>query len=320
MKRKMAPLLLIIVVILVGLFLTGPRPKVDTQLKSVSLPEDLEQYLADSEARFTDITPGAEKTIVWANAAKTKTPLAVIYLHGYSATRQEVAPLCDQIAAQLGANLFYTRLSGHGRSEAAMAEATVNDWLNDTVEALEIGKRLGDRVVVIGVSTGGTLATWLAGQPATDAVMAYVLMSPNFAPKDPAAQILTWPWAEQLVQLIVGPERSWTPLNDQQARYWTYRYPSKALLPMMSLVKFVRASDLEAIRTPILVIYSSDDQVVNVQEIERGYARFGSEIKEIKVVAQSENPEAHVLAGDILAPGDTPAMAEMILDFLARVE
>ncbi len=320
MKKKMAPIFLIIVFVLIALFLAGPRPKVDVQLKPVALPEDLDQYLAESEARFTDITPGTEKVIVWANAEKTKTPLAIVYLHGYSATRQEAAPLCDQIAAQLGANLFYTRLTGHGRSEAAMAEATVNDWLNDTLEALEIGKRLGDSVIVVGVSTGGTLATWLAEQPDTDAVMAYVLMSPNFAPKDPAAQILTWPWAEQLVQLIVGPEHSWTPLNDQQARYWTHRYPSKALLPMMSLVKFVRASDLESIHTPVLVIYSPNDQVINVREVERAYARFGSEVKEIQVVAQSENPEAHVLAGDILAPGDTPAMAEMILDFVARVK
>ncbi|MBN2001811.1 MAG: alpha/beta fold hydrolase [Anaerolineae bacterium] len=319
MKTKMAPIILIIIVILVGIFLSGPRPELNAQLEPVVLPDNLDQYLAESEAQFTDIVPGTEKTIVWANAGKTKTPLAIVYLHGYSATRQEAAPLCDQIAAQLGANLFYTRLTGHGRGGPAMAEATANDWLNDATEALEIGKRLGDKVVVIGVSTGGTLAAWLATQ-SRDAVLAYVLMSPNFAPKDPAAQILTWPWAEQLVRVIVGPERSWEPLNDQQARYWTCRYPSKALLPMMSLVKYVRALDLEAIRAPILVIYSPNDQVVNPREVERAYARFGSEVKEIKVITQSENPESHVLAGDILAPGDTPAMAETILAFVMRVK
>ena len=31
------------------------------------------------------------------------------------ATRQEVAPLCDSLAARLDANLFYTRLKRHGR-------------------------------------------------------------------------------------------------------------------------------------------------------------------------------------------------------------
>ncbi len=316
----MAPIILTIVVILIAVFLAGPRVKVDTRLKPVALPDDLERYLAESEARFTDITPGAEKTIVWANAAKTKTPLAIVYLHGYSATRQEVAPLCDLVAARLGANLFYTRLTGHGRSGAAMAEADANDWLNDTVEALEIGKRLGDRLIVVGVSTGGTLAAWLATRPESAAALAYVLISPNFAPKDANSQILTWPWGEQLARLVVGPEYSWTPHNDRQARYWAHRYPAKALLPMMALVKYVRALELEAVRAPLLVIYSPNDQVVNPREVERAYARFGATVKEIKTVTRSENPESHVLAGDILAPGATPAMAETVLEFVSRVK
>jgi len=316
-QKKIAALLGLALIARVILFLIGPPAEIDTRIKPITLPDDLDQYLKQTEARFSDIVPGAEKTIIWANATKTRTPLSIVYLHGYSATRQETAPLSDQIAARLGANLFYTRLTGHGRSQMAMAEATVNDWLNDTAEALQIGKRLGDKVIVIGTSTGGTLATWLAEQPNTEAAVAYVFISPNYGPIERLAEVLAWPWGEQLAALTVGPEFSWTPANEQQARYWTHRYPSKALVPMMSLVKFVRESKLENIRTPVLVIYSPKDKVINVQKVEQAYAQLGSRVKAIKPITRNVNQLNHVLAGNILAPENTASMAKLILDFVS---
>ena len=318
--KKIAIRIVIVILVLTIVFLTGPRTKIDTQIKPIDLPEDLDQYLKDSEAKYPDIIPGAEKTIVWANAEKTKTPLSIIYLHGYSATRQETVPLSDELAAELGANLFYTRLSGHGRTSAAMAEPTINDWLNDTMEAFEIGKRLGDKVIVIGVSTGGPLAAWLAEQPNTDEALAYVLMSPNFAPRDSNAEVLTLPWAKQFAPLILGSTYSWEPQNEGHAQYWTHSYPSTALVTMMGLVKFVRESDLGSIEKPMLVIYSPKDQVINSEEVERRFAQIGSETKELQAIEDTGNPENHVLAGDILAPNNTEAVKKLILDFISLLQ
>ena len=318
--RKIAIGLGVALMGLVILFLAGPRTRIDLHLKPVNLPEDLDGYLAGSEARFPDIVPGTEKIVIWANPAKTKTPLSIIYLHGFSATRQETAPLCDELAAKLGANLYYARLTGHGRTGPAMVEATVNDWLNDTLEALEIGKRLGDRVIVVGTSNGGTLATWLAGQPNTEAVLAYVLISPNFGPRDPKSEILTWPWATHLAQLFLGPEYGSIPVNSQQKKYWTNRYPSTALVTMMALVKYVRESDLGSIKKPVLVVYSPNDKVVNAREIERRYAQFGSAVKKLQPIAQSGTRDNHVLAGNIRSPGTTQRVKEIILDFITPLK
>ena len=63
------------------------------------------------------------------HADRRQTELALVYLHGFSASRQETAPLSEDLARQLGANLFVTRLSGHGRSPQAMGEPSVRDWL-----------------------------------------------------------------------------------------------------------------------------------------------------------------------------------------------
>ena len=315
--KKTLPLCALILTLFAVAFSLGPVPPVDTQLTPAQLPADLERYLAETEARYPDITPGAEKTIVWAHPDQRQTDLAIIYLHGYSATRQETAPLSEQLAEQLGANLFYTRLNGHGRSGAAMAEARVHDWLQDSQEALQIGQRLGKQVLVIGTSTGATLATWLALQGHNPQVLAYVMVSPNFAPRDPAATVLTWPWASHFAPLLLGTEYQWQPRNAEQARYWSHRYPVQALLPMMALVKYVREQPLEQIKAPILTLYALDDQVVSPAAIEAAFTRFGSAHKQLIALKDTQDPSHHVLAGDILSPQDTPQVQAAIIAFLA---
>ena len=104
----------------------------------------LEAYVADREARYPDIVPGAEEVILWADPADPRpTEFVVVYLHGYSANRQETAPMADRVAEALGANLFYARLTGHGRSGPAMVDGTVDAWANDGVRSLRIARALG---------------------------------------------------------------------------------------------------------------------------------------------------------------------------------
>lgn len=92
LKKKLILISTALVIGLVILFLAGPRTQIDTQIRHFDLPENLDQYLAQSESRFSNLIPNTEKTIIWTNPEKTKTPIAIVYLHGFSATRQESAP------------------------------------------------------------------------------------------------------------------------------------------------------------------------------------------------------------------------------------
>ena len=301
--------------LLIAVLALGPRVSVDAVPPAPSVPDSsLDAYLAASESAYDDITPGAEKTIQWARAAGTKTPLSMVYVHGFSATRQEVAPLCDTLAARLGANLFYTRLSGHGRPGKALGRATATDWLRDTQEALAIGKRLGDQVILVGTSTGATLALWAAAELQPESLAALVLLSPNLRPRDPSARVLTWPWGATVARLMVGSHRTWTPHNEQQARYWTTRYPVEVLPEMMALVDLVNDQSLDAIRVPTLVLYDPDDEVISIQAIQERLSAVQTSMIERDTV-RSNAPSHHVIAGDIVAPTTTHPVAQRIQRF-----
>jgi len=284
------------------------------------LPDDLDAYLAQQEACFTDITPGAEKRIAWADQSHQQTDYALLFVHGFSASRQELAPLCDVIAERFKANLFYTRLVGHGRGCEAMREATLHSWLLDAKEAYRIGTRLGRKLIIIGNSTGATLATWMAAKLARqEEIGALVLLSPNFGLRHPLTHLLDWPVIGGLLaELVIGKYRSWKPDNERHARYWTTIYPSRALVPMMALVKQVARIDKARLQAPTQIIYSPDDEVINTRDIETTFAQIGSPTKELVAFRDAEDPRQHILAGDILSPKATQPVAEKICDFIKR--
>jgi alpha-beta hydrolase superfamily lysophospholipase len=306
-------------------FAFGPRVTVDTEVAAPQVPslDSLELWLAAAEAQVPGLRPGAERTIVWADPSEPgRTSLAVVYLHGFSATRREAAPLADSVAAALGANLHYARLRGHGRDGEALADATAEDWLTDAAEALAVGRRLGDRVVLVGTSTGATLALYAAARlPGADDVAAVVALSPNFGPANRAAGMLLWPWGHAIARLLLGPVRSWEPANEQQALWRTTVYPTRALLPMMALVALVDADVLADVTVPTLVLYSADDEVVDRGAIRSRSARLGGRPVVIETVDLAVgDPSHHVLAGDVLSPATTVPLARRIVTFLAPLE
>ncbi|MGD8320012.1 MAG: alpha/beta fold hydrolase [Gemmatimonadota bacterium] len=303
---------------LAAVALLGPRARVEDRVRPVTLPADLDAYLSAEEARVPGVRPGDAKTIIWLDSmTRARTPVAVVYLHGFSADRHEIDPVPRRVARALGGNLYYTRLAGHGRDGAAMGDVSAGDWLQDVEEAMAIGRRLGERVVLMGTSTGGTLAVWAAAQDRWKPdLAALVLLSPNFGPRDSRARMLLWPWGKLLARVVVGPERCFRALNPEQQRHWTTCYPTRALLPMMALVDYVRRRDPRKVTTPVLVLYAPEDGVVDPGETRRVFEAMASDPKRMEVLKGSGDPEHHVLAGDILSPGTTDEVTRAILDFV----
>ncbi len=318
--RILGRLLIVFILAFLALWAIAPVDKVDTEISfdPNSLTNDLDGFLQNEEHQFSDIVPGAEKRIVWAGEKGQKTALSVIYLHGYSATSEEVRPLPDIIASSLKANLFYTRLAGHGRGGAAMAEPSAGDWLDDTAEALAIGRRLGDRVLIISTSTGATLAAIAATDPEMSKDLAGIVMiSPNFGVRNLAARILDLPLARYWGPVVAGKERSFPVLNEKHAKYWTTTYPTIALFPMAALVRYAKRLDYAQAKTPAMFIYAEADQVIDPAAIPPVVAAWGGPTRvEKRVVGPKDDPYSHVIAGNTLSPSQTAPLAALILDWV----
>ncbi|MCW5635297.1 MAG: alpha/beta fold hydrolase [Rubrivivax sp.] len=306
-------------------FALGPRNTREAEappLAVPTLPEDtaaLPAFIAGLEARHGDIVPGTEKLVRLGPAGAKKAPWAVVYLHGFSATRQEISPLPEQVADALGAHLFATRLAGHGRGSAAMAEGSVAAWKADALEALAVGRRLGERVLVIGTSTGAALAAWLAQQPEAREGTAWVLVSPNFGVTHPFAEVINWPWGRTLARWVTGPEHRFEPRNDEHARYWTTRYPSEALFALMATVHLARTQPLEQWRAPVLMLLSPRDQVIDAGAARAAFARIGSPVKRLVEVVDADDTMQHVIAGRILSPSTTDRTVRTIAEWVAAL-
>ncbi|KQQ78631.1 lysophospholipase [Xanthomonas sp. Leaf131] len=134
----------------------------------------------------TDLKPGNAARCHWQHAAQTRTPLALLYLHGFMASPGEAGDLPEQMADALGANLYVHRWPGHGCSAAdAMQGLTPATLQASALQALAQAQRMGERVAIVGSSMGGTLGLWLAAQQPED-VAAVVAWSPGIRPADPA--------------------------------------------------------------------------------------------------------------------------------------
>lgn len=310
----------VIVAMLAVVFFLGPVNEFgpDTPTARPSPPDSpraLDDWLHTSEARWTDIKPGTAKGIVWADPSKQPTEWAVVYLHGFSASRLETAPVADLVAKQLGANLFYTRLTGHGRTGPAMAEASVQDWMADTLEAVRIGKTLGRKVLLISCSTGSTLATWLATTTDASMVDAHVFISPNFGLKDKRSELINGPWGHRIAFAVTGDTITHRSDNPRDAQGWSQSYPTQALFPMLALVKKVRDSDLSSFQTPVLVMFSEADQTVDPEATKTVFTKLGATEKQLMPVTFSQSKGQHVLAGEIRDPQAVGPMVSSILQW-----
>ncbi len=298
-----------------------PKEPVDAAqtFDPADLGEDSVAAFLQRDAEVEGLTPGAERAIVWAEEEGTATDLVLVYVHGFSATAEEIRPVPERLGEDLGANVVFTRLTGHGLDGAALAEATVENWFYDVDEALAVARTIGDRVVLIGTSTGGTLATMAlaTGRDANGAI----LISPNFRIADPLAFALTIPGARHWLPPILGRERYWRPRNEAQARHWTFRYPTEAVFPMAALVEATSLIDHGTITTPVLFYFSDADTVVDHRKTREIAEAWGGPASVMAVdVGPDDDPEHHVIAGEIMSPGRTDATVADLAAWIAELD
>jgi pimeloyl-ACP methyl ester carboxylesterase len=136
--------------------MTGNSPGLADVCHIPRRPGDIERWLQASElaaaaAAGRPITPGTEKLVVWNGGAPCRTDVALVFIHGYTGCRQSCAPVLEQVAGRLDANLFCTRLTGSGLGEDAIGAVMAFSNLSQPLFGL-FGDRLRRRnLVPVGV-------------------------------------------------------------------------------------------------------------------------------------------------------------------------
>lgn len=299
---------LLVLVVLVIIYFLGPNPKTPdytTTLPSIPATADsIDTYIASLELKHK-VKPDNEARVVWANdSVHGKTAYSIVYLHGFSASQKEGDPVHRNLAKQFGANLYLARLSGHGIDTSdALLNMTATSLWETAKEAYAIGKQLGDKVILMGTSTGGTLALQLAA--AYPDIAGLILLSPNIAINDPNAWLTNNPWGLQIARLVKGGKMNIIPnKTDEYKKYWNHEYRLEAVTELQELLETgMTKTNFEKIQQPLLTLYyfkneKEQDPVVKVSEMKKMFEQVSTSATLKRMIA-IPNAGNHVLGSPI---------------------
>ena len=298
----------VLVALLAVVYFLGPKPAAPNYNNNlIQVPSDpaaLEAYVASNEAKHK-VKPDNEARIVWANdSAKAKTPYVIVYLHGFSASQEEGNPVHRNIAKQFGCNMYLARLSEHGIDTTdALVNMTATSLWESAKEAYAIGKQLGDKVILMGTSTGGTVALELASN--FEDVAGLVLYSPNIAINNPSAFLTNNPWGLQIARMVMGgKENVLKNRTDTYKKYWNHQYRLEAVVELQELLETTMIpSHFNKIKCPLLTLYyfkdeKNQDPVVKVSAMKEMFEAVATpaNLKRMIPIPEAGN---HVLASPI---------------------
>ncbi len=303
------------IILLIGIYFMGPEPDQpvwDKDMPEVPQdPDSLENYVAANEAKHK-LKPDNQARIVWLDSLRKKTRYSVVYLHGFSASQEEGDPVHEQFAITFGCNLYLSRLSDHGiDTTEQLLNFTPDRLWKSAKEALAIGRALGDNVILMSTSTGGTMALMLAAEYPRD-VFALINMSPNIALNIDKVWLTNNPWGLQISRFIAGgkyfnPKRALgvtdTLLDNQ---YWNHHYRVEAGGQLEELLEDkMKKETFEKVKQPSLTLYyykneKEQDPLVKVSAILEMNKQLGTP-DSLKVAIPIPGAGGHVLGSYIVS-------------------
>jgi pimeloyl-ACP methyl ester carboxylesterase len=204
-----------------------------------------------------------------------------------------------------------------------MIYLTATEYWESAKHALGIGKRLGDKVILIATSTGGTNALQLAATYPDD-VAALILLSPNIAINNDKAYLLNNPWGLQIAKFVTGTTT--VTAKDSRAiykKYWYHNYPLEATVQLEELLETTMVREtFEKVKQPTLMLYYYKDEihqdsVVSVTAMLQMFEQLGTPAnKKIKKAIATAGD--HVI-GSYIKSKDVEGVQKEIRNFIEKV-
>mgnify|MGYP001158132508 FL=1 len=301
---------LFVISVLFGLFFLGPEveaPDLELPQPEISLSlSELKDWIDTKESALDNIKPDNASQLEFYDSIPQKTAYSILYLHGFSASTEEGDPVHRNISRALKANLYLPRLSDHGLIEQEpMLNFTGQKYLDSATEALAVAKKIGEKVIVISSSTGGTLSLILGNDPQ---IAALLLFGPNVEIYDPKSKLLTLPWGLQIAEWVLGSKyHNMNKITEEKKNYWTIRYRLESTVELQKLLETgMRPEIFQRITAPVFMGYyykneEEQDKVVSIPAMLRMFDQLGTPGDKKQKVAFPEVGD-HVIISHLSTP------------------
>ena len=321
----------IVLLVILGLFILYfagpemPKPVINKNLPVIS--GGVESYVTAMEHKpGLAIRPGCEAKILWNNdSARQPTEFVLLYLHGFSASRREGYPVNEEFARNFGCNAFLARLASHGEvTENPLIEMTPDRLYESAKEALVVAGLLGQKVIIMGCSTGCTLALKLAAD-FPDKVHSLILYSPNIQIKQKSAALLSKPWGLQIARLNYGGNFSVSQddPNGEICKYWYCSYRAEGPVYLQQLLDVTMSKEtFGRVKCPVFMGYyykdeQHQDQTVEVKAALKMMKELGTP-QAVKREVAFAGAGSHVIACD-LTSGSVNEVRKATFDFAVQI-
>jgi esterase/lipase len=262
-----------------------PKPELSSKLPEIQVKiSDFEDYLTAKNSAFR-IKPDNESRIIWANdSLKNKTSYCLLYIHGFSASWYEGEPAHRDFARRYGMNLYIPLLASHGiDTTEALIDMTPDRLYESAKEALVAAQALGNKVILMSTSTGGTLSLKLASE-FPQLISGLILYSPNVAINNGAAFLLSKPWGLQIARSVYKGNYRITnnDFTSTDCKYWDCKYRLEAIIYLQQLVEStMKKETFLKVNMPVFLGYYfkdevNQDQVVRVDAMLKMFDQLGT--------------------------------------------
>jgi carboxylesterase len=181
-------------------------------------------------------------------------PVGVLCAHGFTGNSSSMRPVAEALAAA-GFTVELPLWPGHGTSVEDMLPTRWADWSGAAEAAYTNLAERCERVLVAGLSMGGTLTCWLAGRHPE--IAGIVCVNPLVRPEPELLDMVRAMVAEGTETMpAIGSD-----IADPDAK--EIAYEATPIAPLASLLEAVSELDLTAITCPVLLFTSPQDHVVD---------------------------------------------------------
>jgi carboxylesterase len=227
----------------------------------------------------------------------------VLVLHGFTSCPQSMRPLAEALATQ-GYTVDLPLLPGHGTSVDDMITTSWKDWSAAAESVYDNLAARCDKVVVAGLSMGGTLTAWLAGRHPE--VAGIICVNPLVRVADSVVELVQ--------QMLDGGEDRMPAIGNDIADP-TFKETAYDLTPLAPLLSLASGAEelrgiLPDVTCPVLLLTSPQDHVVPPADSDELAAAVMGRVERVTL-----ERSFHVATLD----HDRDLIVERSLEFVARV-